>query len=103
MVDKLDTEVKKLGDFTKIGNGSLKLENEKQKIVVLGRKNANGTVLPMHYLLQLPNGKWIGKLGAEGPTIIHDDIDILVGRPGAGGYGEIIAVYSRANGTYKKK
>jgi len=97
--DTIDTEVKKLGAFEKIDDANLKPEDGKQKIVVLGNKDKDGTFEPMHYALQLPDGKWISKLGIRGPTIIHDDVRILMGNPG---YGEIIAVYSRPNAAYKK-
>ena len=99
-METIEAEVKKLGDFTKIGNENLKLEEGKQKIVVLGTKNKDGTFVPRHYALQLPNGKWLSKLGIEGPTIIHDELKILMGNPG---YDGIIGVYSRPNDAYKNK
>jgi hypothetical protein len=57
----------------------------------------DGKFLPMHYVLQLPSGNWIGKLGAEGPTIITKDLKNLTEC-----YGQIIFVYSRPNGAYSK-
>jgi hypothetical protein len=50
--------------------------------------------------LQLPNGQWISKLGRGGPTIIHDNLTCLQGK---GGYGGILAIYTRPNDLYKKK
>jgi hypothetical protein len=94
------SDIARIGDFGRIGDANLGLEDGKQKLVVLGEKYNDNTVLPRHYALQLPNGKWIGKLGIDGPTIIHDDIKILTG---PGHYGEVIAVFSRPNEAYKKK
>ncbi len=82
-----------------IGNDSLNLENGKQKIVVLGKKLDSGAVLPQHYMLQLPDGKWVSKLGIEGPLIRHEKPQNLTG----GIYGNFIGVYSRPNNSYQSK
>ena len=99
--EEIDREIKNLGDFKQIEDGNLKLEDGKQKTAVLGTKHGDDMFTPQHYLLQLPNGKWIGKLGTNGPAIVSDDLKLFT--EDSKNYGQLIAVYGRPNPAYKNK
>jgi hypothetical protein len=95
--DYLEAQLRAIGFANKADNYDL--EDNRMKIVVYGTKSTDNKIWPRHYALQTPDGKWIGKLGQLGPTIIHDDVKDLT----EGAYGDIIGAYYSENHLYKKK
>ena len=53
-------------------------EDGAEKIAIFGHKAQDGTSVPTHAALQLPNGKWTSKLG-QFEDITHSTVDALSG------------------------